>query len=47
MQGFVKALEGSPYRGPIGIEVLSKELRTWPLDKAATTAYNTTIAQFR
>lgn len=47
VKGFVKALQNSPYRGPVGIEVLSKELRTWPLDKAVTTAFDTTIAQFR
>jgi hypothetical protein len=26
--------------------VLSRELRTWPLEKAARTAYETTAAQF-
>jgi len=46
IKGFVTALENSPYRGPIGIEVLSKELRTWPLDKTVTTAYRTTREQF-
>jgi sugar phosphate isomerase/epimerase len=46
IKGFVKALRGSPYRGPIGIEVLSKELRSWPLDKTVTAAYETTLAQF-
>ena len=34
------------YRGPVGIEVLSKELRSWPLERAARTAYETTAAQF-
>ena len=46
VKGFVKALENSPYRGPIGIEVLSKELRSWPLDRTVTEAYRTTRAQF-
>jgi len=46
IKGFVQALENSPYRGPVGIEVLSKELRSWPLDKTVTTAYSTTRAQF-
>ena len=36
----------SGYGGPVGIEVLSKELRTWPLEKAVRTAYETTAAQF-
>jgi hypothetical protein len=30
----------------VGIEVLSHELRSWPLEKTATTAFNTTLAQF-
>ena len=32
--------------GPVGIEVLSQELRSWPLEKTATTAFDTTLAQF-
>jgi sugar phosphate isomerase/epimerase len=46
VKGFVAKLPGSNYSGPVGIEVLSEELRSWPLEKAVTTAFNTTIAQF-
>jgi sugar phosphate isomerase/epimerase len=46
VKGFVARLPGSSYSGPVGIEVLSQELRSWPLEKAVTTAYNTTLAQF-
>jgi sugar phosphate isomerase/epimerase len=46
VKGFLKQLAQSPYRGPVGIEVLSKELRTWPLEKAAKTAFDSTRAQF-
>lgn len=46
VQGFTAGMAGSSYRGPVGIEVLSKELRTWPLEKAAKIAYESTAAQF-
>jgi sugar phosphate isomerase/epimerase len=46
IKGFLRQLAVSPYKGPVGIEVLSQELRTWDLEKTATTAYETTIAQF-
>jgi sugar phosphate isomerase/epimerase len=46
IKGFISKLPSSPYRGPVGIEVLSQELRSWPLEKTATSAFNTTIAQF-
>ena len=46
VKGFLKQLAQSPYRGPVGIEVLSKELRSWPLDKTAKTAFDSTRAQF-
>jgi sugar phosphate isomerase/epimerase len=46
IKGFLALLPTSGYRGPVGIEVLSKELRSWPLEKTATTAYRTTLAQF-
>ena len=46
IKGFLSGLPGSPYRGPVGIEVLSHELRTWSLEKTATLAFNTTRAQF-
>jgi sugar phosphate isomerase/epimerase len=46
IKGFLAKLPGSNYSGPVGIEVLNKDLRSWPLEKTATTAYNTTLAQF-
>jgi sugar phosphate isomerase/epimerase len=46
IRGFLAMLPQSGYRGPVGIEVLNRELRTWPLEVAATTAYRTTLAQF-
>jgi sugar phosphate isomerase/epimerase len=46
IQGFLSKLSASPYKGPVGIEVLSQELRSWDLEKTAVTAYDTTIAQF-
>jgi len=46
IKGFLAGLPGCAYRGPVGIEVLSQELRSWPLEKTVTTAFNTTRAQF-
>jgi len=45
--GFLAHVEKAGYRGPIGVEVLNKELRTRPLNELVTRAYNTTMAQFR
>jgi sugar phosphate isomerase/epimerase len=46
IKGFTSLMAGSHYRGPVGIEVLSKDLRSWPLEKTATTAFKSTMAQF-
>ncbi len=46
VKGFTSGMPTSHYQGPVGIEVLSKDLRPWPLEKAARTAYETTAAQF-
>ncbi len=46
IKGFLAYLPKSSYKGPVGIEVLSKELRPIPLEKAAKLAYDTTAAQF-
>jgi len=46
IKGFLAKLPTSNYSGPVGIEVLNKDLRSWPLEKTATTAFNTTMAQF-
>jgi sugar phosphate isomerase/epimerase len=45
--GFLDHVGKAGYRGPVGIEVLNKELRTRPLDELATRSFNTTMAQFR
>lgn len=45
--GFVRAVQDAGYDGPWGIEVLSAELRKWPLDRLTTEAFRTTMAQFR
>jgi sugar phosphate isomerase/epimerase len=46
IKGFLAKLPGSNYSGPVGIEVLNKEMRSWPLEKTANTAFETTLAQF-
>lgn len=46
IKGFLAALAKSGYSGPVGIEVLSKELRPLPLNEAVTKAFKTTMAQF-
>ncbi|MBZ5659710.1 MAG: sugar phosphate isomerase/epimerase [Acidobacteriia bacterium] len=45
--GFLDHVWEAGYRGPIGVEVLNKELRQRPLDELATRSFNTTMAQFR
>jgi sugar phosphate isomerase/epimerase len=47
IRGFIDAVQKAGYTGPFGIEVLSEEMRKWPLEKLVTRAYNTTIEQFR
>jgi len=46
VKGFVKAIWETGYRGPVGVEVLRKEIRDWPLDLIVNTAWVTTAAQF-
>lgn len=46
VKGFVECVRKVGYRGPWGIEVLSEELRKWPLDELTTRSFDTTIAQF-
>ena len=45
--GFLDHVWKAGYRGPIGIEVLNKELRKLPLDELVTRSFSTTMAQFR
>ncbi len=44
---FVRGLQKAGYTGPWGIEVLSEELRTLPLEELTTRAFQTTMAQFQ
>jgi sugar phosphate isomerase/epimerase len=46
IKGFIAAVQGAGYRGPWGIEVLSEELRRWPLERLTSRAFQTTMAQF-
>jgi sugar phosphate isomerase/epimerase len=46
IKGFIAAVQDAGYDGPWGIEVLSEELRKWPLERLTTQAFKTTIAQF-
>ena len=47
VKGFVESMLKAGYRGPWGIEVLSQELRTKPLEELTTRSFQTTMAQFR
>jgi sugar phosphate isomerase/epimerase len=47
VRGFVQGMRKAGYRGPWGIEVLSAELRTLPLEELTTRAFRTTMAQFQ
>jgi sugar phosphate isomerase/epimerase len=44
--GLIKAIQATGYDGVYGVEVLNKELKTWPLEKAVTRVYETTMWQF-
>jgi len=46
VKGILAALRKAGYRGPYGIEVLSQDIRPWPLEKVTTTAATTTRQQF-
>lgn len=47
VRGFVHAVQDAGYDRPWGTEVLSAELRKWPLERLTTEAFRTTMAQFR
>lgn len=47
VRGFVQGMQKAGYTGPWGIEVLSAELRTRPLEELTTCAFRTTMAQFQ
>jgi sugar phosphate isomerase/epimerase len=44
---FIHAVQEAGYDGPWGIEVLSEELRKWPLNRLTAEAFRTTMDQFR
>ncbi len=44
--GYIEACRAIGYDGPWGVEVLSAELRSLPLEEAVKRAYQTTAAQF-
>jgi sugar phosphate isomerase/epimerase len=46
VSGILAALRRAGYSGPYGIEVLSQDIRPWPLSRVTTTASTTTLAQF-
>ncbi|MGA9759144.1 MAG: sugar phosphate isomerase/epimerase [Candidatus Sulfotelmatobacter sp.] len=46
VKGFIAAMQDAGYSGAWGIEVLSEELRKWPLERLTTGAFETTMAQF-
>jgi len=45
--GFLDHVWKAGYCGPVGVEVLNKELRKLPLDELVTRSFSTTMAQFR
>ncbi len=45
--GYVEACRDAGYQGPWGVEVLSEELRSLPIEQTFQRAYETTLAQFR
>lgn len=45
--GFLNHVWKAGYRGPVGVEVLNKELRKLPLDELVTRSFSTSMAQFR
>lgn len=47
LPGFIEAMTRAGYRGPYGVEILSRELRRLPLAEAARRSFETACAQFR
>lgn len=43
VEGFVDAVQSTGYDGPWGVEVLSKEMRTWSLNKIVTRTYDSAM----
>jgi sugar phosphate isomerase/epimerase len=47
IQGYVEVCRELGYEGPWGVEVLSAELRSLPMEEEFRRAYETSVAQFR
>ena len=43
VRGFIESVRSAGYSGPWGIEVLSEDLRQWPLEKLVTKSFSTTM----
>ena len=48
IKGFIRAIDKLGYTGPVGLEVLNKDMRdNWSLEDTVTRSFATTIAQFK
>jgi sugar phosphate isomerase/epimerase len=47
LPGYVDAAREVGYQGPWGVEVISEEIRSLPIEEAFQRSYETTLAQFR
>ena len=48
IKGFLKALDKAGYDGPVGLEVLNKDMRdNWSLEDTVTKSFATTMAMFK
>lgn len=47
IKNFIRCVQKLGYTGPWGIEVLSEDLRTRPLEELTTRSFRTTLAQFQ
>jgi sugar phosphate isomerase/epimerase len=48
IRGFIQALDRLGYTGPVGLEVLNKDMRdSWSLEDTVTKSYASTMAQFK
>ena len=46
IKGFIQCMQDAGYSGPWGVEVLSEELRKFPLEELTRRSFTTTMAQF-
>lgn len=48
IKGFIKAIDKLGYTGPVGLEVLNKDMRdNWSLEDTVSKSFATTMAQFK